>query len=165
MHTGHNNNDAVLLAGGDYKTLNSIWGGDSTHFVFLGYLTLHNGVDGTISDSFMCLGKSVPFTYTRGGAYCLINIPDTSFQTFYIKAAIASVHYSGAGMGHWVGNHRGDGAWWLHCDAVGSNAVQVKGFHLANKNNDSWWGGNPLYSGDGAAKIITVCLFGYVLFR
>lgn len=165
MHTGHNNNDAVLLAGGDYKTLNSIWGGDSTHFVFLGYLTLHNGVDGTISDSFMCLGKSVPFTYTRGGAYCLINIPDTSFQTFYIKAAIASVHYSGAGMGHWVGNHRGDGAWWLHCDAVGSNAVQVKGFHLANKNNDSWWGGNPLYSGDGAAKIITVCLFGYVLFK
>lgn len=165
MHTGHNNNDAVLLAGGDYKTLNSIWGGDSTHFVFLGYLTLHNGVDGTISDSFMCLGKSVPFTYTRGGAYCLINIPDTSFQTFYIKAAIASVHYSGAGMGHWVGNHRGDGAWWLHCDAVGSNAVQVKGFHLANENNDSWWGGNPLYSGDGAAKIITVCLFGYVKFR
>lgn len=165
MHTGHNNNDAVLLAGGDYKTLNSIWGGDSTHFVFLGYLTLHNGVDGTISDSFMCLGKSVPFTYTRGGAYCLINIPNTSFQTFYIKAAIASVHYSGAGMGHWVGNHRGDGAWWLHCDAVGSNAVQVKGFHLANANNDSWWGGNPLYSGDGAAKIITVCLFGYVKFR
>ena len=165
MHTGHNNNDAVLLAGGDYKTLNSIWGGDSTHFVFLGYLTLHNGVDGTISDSFMCLGKSVPFTYTRGGAYCLINIPNTSFQTFYIKAAIASVHYSGAGMGHLVGNHRGDGAWWLHCDAVGSNAVQVKGFHLANENNDSWWGGNPLYSSDGAAKIITVCLFGYVKFR
>lgn len=165
MHTGHNNNDAVLLAGGDYKTLNSIWGGDPTHFVFLGYLPLYNGIDGTISDSFMCLGKSVPFTYTRGGAYCRINIPDTSSQTFYIKAAIASVHYSGTGMGHWVGNHRGDGAWWLHCDAVGSNAVQVKGFHLANGSNDSWWGGNPLYSGDGAAKIITVCLFGYVLFR
>lgn len=165
MHTGHNNNDAVLLAGGDYKTLNSIWGGDSTHFVFLGYLTLHNGVDGTISDSFMCLGKSVPFTYTRGGAYCRINIPDTSFQTFYIKAAIASVHYSGAGMGNLVGDHRGDGAWWLHCYAVGSNAVQVKGFHSANHNNDSWWGGNPLYSSDGAAKIITVCLFGYVKFR
>lgn len=165
MHTGHNNNDAVLLAGGDYKTLNSIWGGDSTHFVFLGYLTLRNGADGTIRDSFMCLGKSVPFTYTRGGAYCLINIPDTSSQTFYIKAAIASVHYSGQGMGHWVGNHRGDGAWWLHCDAVGSNAVQVKGFHLANGNNDSWWGGNPLYSSNGAAKMITVCLFGYVLFK
>jgi hypothetical protein len=96
------------------------------------------------------LGYSVPFTYTRGGAYCLINIPNTSFQTFYIKAAIASVHYSGAGMGYWV----------LYCNAVGSNAVQVKGFHLAN-----WWGRNPLYSGNGAAKIITVCLFGYVKFR
>lgn len=139
--------------------------GDESYPIFLGYLNLFNGNDGTISSSFPCLGYSVPFTYTRGGAYCLINIPNTSFQTFYIKAAIASVHYSGAGMGHWVGNHRGDGAWWLHCDAVGSNAVQVKGFHLANENNDSWWGGNPLYSGDGAAKIITVCLFGYVKFR
>ena len=139
--------------------------GDESYPIFLGYLNLFNGNDGTISSSFPCLGYSVPFTYTRGGAYCLINIPNTSFQTFYIKAAIASVHYSGAGMGHWVGNHRGDGAWWLHCDAVGSNAVQVKGFHLANENNDSWWGGNPLYSGNGAAKIITVCLFGYVKFR
>lgn len=139
--------------------------GDESYPIFLGYLNLYNGNDGTISSSFPCLGYSVPFTYTRGGAYCLINIPNTSFQTFHIKAAIASVHYSGAGMGHWVGNHRGDGAWWLHCDAVGSNAVQVKGFHLANKNNDSWWGGNPLYSGFGAAKIITVCLFGYVKFR
>lgn len=139
--------------------------GDESYPIFLGYLNLYNGGDGTISSSFPCLGYSVPFTYTRGGAYCLINIPNTSFQTFYIKAAIASVHYSGAGMGHWVGNHRGDGAWWLHCDAVGSNAVQVKGFHLANENNDSWWGGNPLYSGNGAAKIITVCLFGYVKFR
>jgi hypothetical protein len=111
------------------------------------------------------LGYSVPFTYTRGGAYCLINIPDTSFQTFYIRAAIASVHYSGTGMGYWVGNHRGDGAWWLHCDAVSSNSVQVKGFHPANHHNDSWWGGNPLYLGDGAAKIITVCLFGYVRFK
>ena len=139
--------------------------GDESYPIFLGYLNLYNGNDGTISGSFPCLGYSVPFTYTRGGSYCLINIPNTSFQTFYIKAAIASVHYSGAGMGDWVGDHRGDGAWWLHCDAVGSNAVQVKGFHPANKNNDSWWGGNPLYSGDGAAKIITVCLFGYVKFR
>lgn len=139
--------------------------GDESYPIFLGYLNLYNGNDGTISSSFPCLGYSVPFTYTRGGAYCLINIPNTSFQTFYIKAAIASVHYSGAGMGHLVGNHRGDGAWWLHCDAVGSNAVQVKGFHLANKNNDSWWGGNPLYSGDGAAKIITVCLFGHVKYK
>lgn len=160
-HSSVNSDNYILLAGGGYKS----FGGDESHPIFLGYLHLYNGNDGTISGSFPCLGYSVPFTYTRGGAYCLINIPNTSFQTFYIKAAIASVHYSGAGMGHWVGNHRGDGAWWLHCDAVGSNAVQVKGFHLANENNDSWWGGNPLYSGDGAAKIITVCLFGYVKFR
>ena len=160
-HSSVNSDNYILLAGGGYKS----FGGDDSTPIFLGYLHLYNGNDGTISGSFPCLGYSVPFTYTRGGAYCLINIPNTSFQTFYIKAAIASVHYSGAGMGHWVGNHRGDGAWWLHCDAVGSNAVQVKGFHLANKNNDSWWGGNPLYSGDGAAKIITVCLFGYVKFR
>lgn len=139
--------------------------GDENYPIFLGYLNLHNGDDGTISSSFPCLGYSVPFTYTRGGAYCLINIPNTSFQTFHIKAAIASVHYSGSGMDNWVGNHRGDGAWWLHCDAVGSNAVQVKGFHPGNPHNNSWWGGNPLYSTDGAAKIITVCLFGYVKFR
>ena len=139
--------------------------GDESYPIFLGYLNLYNGNDGTISSSFPCLGYSVPFTYTRGGTYCRINIPDTSFQIFYIKAAIASVHYSGAGMGHLVGNHRGDGAWWLHCDVVGSNTVQVKGFHPANKNNDSWWGGNPLYSSDGAAKIITVCLFGHVKYK
>lgn len=138
--------------------------GNASYPIFLGYLRLYNGGDGTISSSFPCLGYSVPFTYTRGGSYCLITIPDTAFQIFYIKAALAAVHYSGSGMGNLVGNHRGDGAWWLHCDAVGSNAVQVKGFHLADQNNDSWWGGNPLYSGYGAAKIITVCLFGYVKF-
>ena len=160
-HSSVNSDNYILLAGGGYKP----FGGDDIAPIFLGYLHLHNGDDGTINSSFPCLGYSVPFTYTRGGAYCLINIPDTSFQIFYIRAAIASVHYSGTGMGHWVGNHRGDGAWWLHCDTVGSNAVQVKGFHPANKYNDSWWGGNPLYSGDGAAKIITVCLFGYVEFR
>lgn len=160
-HSSANSDNYILLAGGGYKS----FGGDDSTPIFLGYLNLYNGDDGTISSSFPCLGYSVPFTYTRGGAYCLINIPNTSFQTFYIKAAIASVHYSGAGMGHWVGNHRGEGAWWLHCDAVGSNAVQVKGFHLANQNNDSWWGGNPLYSGDSAAKIITVCLFGHVEYK
>ena len=160
-HASVNSDNYMLLAGGGYKS----FGGDDSTPIFLGYLNLYNGNDGTISSSFPCLGYSVPFTYTRGGAYCLINIPDTSFQTFYIKAAIASVHYSGAGMGHLVGYHRGDGAWWLHCDAVSSNAVQVKGFHLANGHNDSWWGGNPLYSGNGAAKIITVCLFGYVRYK
>lgn len=160
-HSSVNSDNYILLAGGGYKS----FGGDSMAPIFLGALDLFSGNDGTISSSFPCLGYSVPFTYTRGGAYCLINIPDTSFQTFYLRAAIAAVHYSGAGMGHWVGNHRGDGAWWLHCDAVGYNAVQVKGFHPANGHNDSWWGGNPLYSGDGAAKIITVCLFGHVEFR
>ena len=139
--------------------------GDDNYPIFLGYLNLYNGDDGTISSSFPCLGYSVPFTYTRGGTYCNIEIPDTSFQIFYIKAAIASVNYSGAGMGDLAGDHRGDGAWWLHCNVRGANTVQVMGFHSANKNNDSWWGGNPLYSGYGAAKIITVCLFGYVKFR
>lgn len=136
--------------------------GDENYPIFLGYLDLFNGNDGPVNSSFPCLGYSVPFTYTRGGPYCLITIPNTLFQTFYIKAAIAAVHYSGSGMGNWTGYHRGDGAWWLHCDAISSNAVQVKGFHLADKNKDSWWGGNPLYSGNGAAKIITVCLFGHV---
>lgn len=138
--------------------------GDENYPIFLGYLDLYNGDDGTISSSFPCLGYSVPFTYTRGGDYCRIDIPNTSFQTFHIKAAIASVHHSGTGMSNWVGNHRGEGAWWLHCEASGSNAVNVKGFHLANKHNNSWWGGNPLYSSDSAARIITVCLFGYVKF-
>ena len=136
--------------------------GDRNYPIFLGYLELFNGDDGTISSSFPCLGYSVPFTYTRGGPYCRIHIPDTSFQIFYIKAAIASVHHSGAGMGDWVGLHRGDGSWWLHCEAVDTNSVQVKGFRSANGHNDSWWGGNPLFSGNGAAKVITVFLFGYV---
>lgn len=160
-HASVNSNNYMLLAGGGYKS----FGGDASTPIFLGYLNLYNGNDGTISSSFPCLGYSVPFTYTRGGSYCIIDIPDTSFQVFYIKAAIASVHYSGTGMGHFVGNHRGDGSWWLHCDVVNSNIVQVKGFHPANGHNDSWWGGNPLYSGDGAAQIITVCIFGYVRYK
>lgn len=139
--------------------------GDESYPIFLGYLKLFNGNDGTISSSFPCLGYSVPFTYTRGGPFCRIDIPDTSFQVFYIRAAIASVHHSGTDMGQWVGNHRGQGAWWLHCEAIGSNTVHVKGFRLGNSHNDSWWGGNPLYSGDGAARIITVCLFGHVKYR
>jgi hypothetical protein len=111
------------------------------------------------------LGYSVPFTYTRGGTYCLISIPDTSFQTFYIKAAIASVHYSGSGIGDWAGIHRGDGAWWLYCNVASNNKVEMKGFRPANSHNDSWWSGNPLFSSNGAAKVITVCLFGYVRFK
>lgn len=162
LQTDGNYGNSVYLPSQNGTLALTSYGGDYLTPIFLGYLRLFNGNDGTISSSFPCLGYSVPFTYTRGGPYCLINIPDTSFQTFYIKAAIAAVHYSGTGMGNLVGNHRGDGAWWLHCDAVGNNAVQVKGFHPANEHNDSWWGGNPLYSGGGAAKMITVCLFGYV---
>ena len=164
-HVNHDNDDAVLLAGGSYKTLNSIYGGDSNHPVFLGYLNLDHGSDGTVSSSFYCLGYSVPFTYTRGGNYCKISIPDTTHQAFYIKAATASVNYSGGGMDTWTGNHRGAGAWWLHCYAPSSNEVRVKGFHLKDTNNDSWWGGNPLWSDRSGVNRITVCIFGYVTFR
>lgn len=165
IHTGHNNNDAVLLAGGDYKTLNSIWGGDSTHFVFLGYLDLYRGQDGTISSTFYCLGYSVPFTYTRGGNYCKVVIPDTERLSFYIVAATASVNYSGGGMDTWTGNHRGAGAWWLHCYAFSRSEVRVKGFCQANSHNDSWWGGNPLWDSAEGANRITVCIFGYVKYK
>ena len=164
-HVNHDNNDAVLLAGGSYKTLNSIYGGDSTHYVFLGYLDLDHGNDGTISSYFSCLGYSVPFTYTRGGNYCRITIPDTTHQVFYIKAATASVNYSGGGMDTWAGFHRGAGSWWLHCYASSTNEVRVKGFRQSNGHNDSWWGGNPLWSPIDGANRITVCIFGYVKFR
>lgn len=130
------------------------YGGDSSHPIFLGYLNLEHGNDGTVSSSFSCLGYTVPFTYTRGGNYCRINIPDTTHQTFYIRAAIASVNYSG-----------GDSAWWLHCYASGLNEVRVKGFCQRNSNNDSWWGGNPLGSGNNGANRITVCIFGNVTLR
>ena len=160
-HSSVNSDNYILLAGGGYTS----YGGDYSHPIFLGYLNLEHGDDGTISSSFYCLGYSVPFTYTRGGNYCKIDIPDTSYQTFYIKAATASVNYSGGGMDTWVGNHRGDGAWWLHCYAYTPNEVRVKGFCQRNSNNDSWWGGNPLWSGDNGANRITVCMFGYVTFK
>lgn len=163
-HSNHSNDDAVLLAGGGYKTLNSIYGGDINHPVFLGYLNLDHGNDGTVSSSFSCLGYSVPFTYTRGGNYCRITIPNTTYQVFYIKAATASVNYSGGGMDTWVGYNRGSGAWWLHCYASGANEVKVKGFRQSNNHNDSWWGGNPLQSNNDGANKITVCIFGYVKF-
>lgn len=146
-HSSVNSDNYILLAGGGFKP----FGGDYYTPIFLGYLNLFNGNDGTISSAFPCLGYSVPFTYTRGGSYCIIDIPDTSIQTFIIEAAIASVNYSGTGMGDLVGNHRGDGTWWLHCDVVTANTVQVKGFHPVHDYNNSWWGGNPLYSGNGAA--------------
>lgn len=160
-HSSVNSDNYMLLAGGGYKS----FGGDSSHPIFLGYLNLDHGNDGTVSSSFYCLGYSVSFTYTRGGNYCKISIPDTSYQTFYIRAAIASVNYSGGGMDTWAGYHRGSGAWWLHCYASGMNEVRVKGFRQSNDNNDSWWGGNPLWSGNDGANRITVCIFGYVTFK
>ena len=160
-HWTVNSDNYILLAGGGYKS----FGGDNSNPIFLGYLDLYHGNDGTISSSFSCLGYSVPFTYTRGGNYCRIYIPDTTHQVFYIGAATASVHYSGGGMDTWTGVHRGSGAWWLHCYAEGTNEVRVKGFCQNNNNNDSWWGGNPLWSGNNGANKITVCIFGYVEFR
>lgn len=160
-HSSVNSDNYILLAGGGYKS----FGGDNSNPIFLGYLNLDHGNDGTISSSFSCLGYSVPFTYTRGGNYCRIYIPDTTHQVFYIKAATASVNYSGGGMDTWTGVHRGSGAWWLHCYAEGTNEVRVKGFCQKNSNNDSWWGGNPLWSGNDGVNRITVCIFGYVKFR
>ena len=160
-HSSVNSDNYILLAGGGYKS----YGGSASNPIFLGYLNLYHGNEGTIGSYFYCLGYSVSFTYTRGGNYCKISIPNTTHQVFYIRAAIASVNYSGGGMDAWTGEHRGDGTWWLHCYASGSNEVRVKGFHNSNGDNDSWWGGNPLYSGSGSANVITVCLFGYVDFR
>ena len=160
-HSSVNSDNYILLAGGGYKS----FGGNGSNPIFLGYLNLDHGNDGTISSSFSCLGYSVPFTYTRGGSYCRISIPNTTYQIFHIKAATASVHYSGGGMDTWTGVHRGAGAWWLHCYAYGLNEIRVKGFCQDNHNNDSWWGGNPLWSGNNGANRITVCIFGYVTFR
>lgn len=160
-HSSVDSDNYMLLAGGGYKS----FGGDDSNPIFLGYLNLYHGDDGTISSSFSCLGYSVPFTYTRGGNYCKIVIPDTTHQVFYIRAATASVHYSGGGMDTWTGNHSGTGAWWLHCYAANANEVRVKGFCQKDGHNDSWWGGNPLWSYDDGANIITVCIFGYVKFK
>lgn len=157
-HSSMNSDNYILLAGGGYKS----FGGDTSTPIFLGYLDLYHGNDGTISSSFYCLGYSVPFTYTRGGKYCKILVPDTTRLSFYIRAAIASVNYSGGGMDTWTGEHRGDGSWWLHCYDAGWNEVRVKGFRNSSGDNDGWWGGNPLYSGRGSANRITVCIFGHV---
>ena len=160
-HASVNSDNYILLAGGGYKS----FGGDDSTPIFLGCLDLYRGGDGTISSSFYCLGYSVPFTYTRGGNYCKIVIPDTTRLSFYIIAATASVNYSGGGMDTWTGYHRGSGAWWLHCYAFGWNEVRVKGFCQADKNNDSWWGGNPLWNNEYGANRITVCIFGHVKYK
>ena len=160
-HASVNSDNYMLLAGGGYKS----FGGDDSTPIFLGCLDLYRGGDGTISSSFYCLGYSVPFTYTRGGNYCKIVIPDTTRLSFYIIAATASVNYSGGGMDTWTGYHRGTGAWWLHCYAFGWNEVRVKGFCQADKNNDSWWGGNPLWNNEYGANRITVCIFGHVKYE
>lgn len=160
-HSSVNSDNYILLAGGGYKS----FGGDYSTPIFLGCLDLYRGGDGTISSSFYCLGYSVPFTYTRGGNYCKIVIPDTTRLSFYIIAATASVNYSGGGMDTWTGYHRGSGAWWLHCYAFGWNEVRVKGFCQANEKNDSWWGGNPLWDNEYGANRITVCIFGHVKYK
>lgn len=160
-HSSVNSDNYILLAGGGYKS----FGGDDSTPIFLGCLDLYCGDDGTINSSFYCLGYSVSFTYTRGGNYCKIVIPDTTRLSFYIIAATASVNYSGRGMDTWVGYHRGSGAWWLHCFAFGWNEVRVKGFCQASKNNDSWWGGNPLWNNEYGANRITVCIFGHVKYK
>lgn len=160
-HSSVNSDNYILLAGGGYKS----FGGDNSTPIFLGCLDLYCGDDGTISSFFYCLGYSVPFTYTRGGNYCKIVIPDTTRLSFYIIAATASVNYSGGGMDTWTGYHRGSGAWWLHCYAFGWNEVRVKGFCQANKNYDSWWGGNPLWNNEYGANRITVCIFGHVKYK
>lgn len=160
-HASVNSDNYMLLAGGGYKS----FGGDDSTPIFLGCLNLYRGGDGTISSSFYCLGYSVPFTYTIGGNYCKIIIPDTTRLSFYIIAATASVNYSGGGMDTWTGYHRGSGAWWLHCYAFDWNEVRVKGFCQANKNNDSWWGGNPLWNNEYGANRITVCIFGHVRYK
>lgn len=160
-HSSVNSDNYILLAGGGYKS----YGGDASTPIFLGCFDLYRGNDGTISSSFYCLGYSVPFTYTIGGNYCKIVIPDTTRLSFYIIAATASVNYSGGGMDTWTGYHRGSGAWWLHCYAFGWNEVRVKGFCQANKSNDSWWGGNPLWNNEYGANKITVCIFGHVKYK
>lgn len=160
-HESVDSDNYILLAGGGYKS----FGGDDSTPIFLGYLNLDHGNDGTVSSSFHCLGYSVSFTYTRGGNYCKIFISDTARLSFYINAAIASVNYSGGGMDTWVGTHRSAGAWWLHCYASGWNEVRVKGFRQASNKNDSWWGGNPLGPANDTANRITVCIFGHVKYR
>ena len=162
--TGNYKNTVNLPSASGTLALTSYGGDDSTP-IFLGYLNLDHGNDGTVSSSFYCLGYSVSFTYTRGGNYCRISIPDTTRLSFYINAAIASVNYSGGGMDTWTGEHRGDGAWWLHCYVSGWNEVRVKGFRNSSGDNDGWWGGNPLYSGSGSANRITVCIFGHVRYK
>ena len=165
LYVSGNNNNVVALPSESGTLALTSYGGDYSHLIFLGYLDLYHGNDGTISSSFYCLGYLVSFTYTRGGNYCKISIPDTSHQVFYIKAAIASVNYSGGGMDTWTGTYRGDGSWWLHCYASGANEVRVKGFRQQDTNNNGWWGGNPLTPEIGGANRITVCIFGYVTFR
>lgn len=172
-NSGNYDYSTRIQANGNYKnTVNlpsasgtlalTSYGGDDSTPIFLGYLNLDHGNDGIVSSSFYCLGYSVSFTYTRGGNYCRISIPDTTRLSFYINAAIASVNYSGGGMDTWTGEHRGNGAWWLHCYVSGWNEVRVKGFCNSSRDNDGWWGGNPLYSSSGSANRITVCIFGHV---
>ena len=142
--TGNHKNTINLPSESGTLALTS-YGGTYTAPIFLGYLKLSNNhTGGIVSSSFSCLGFTVPFTYNVDGAFCKINIPNTSCQVFYIEAAFASIFCNDA--------------WWLHCEAVYNNTVQLKGIHLLS--NGKWENRNPLYSDDSELKIITVCLFG-----
>ena len=142
--TGNHKNTINLPSESGTLALTS-YGGTYTAPIFLGYLKLSNNhTGGIVSSSFSCLGFTVPFTYNMDGAFCIISIPDTSCQVFYIEAAFASIFCNDA--------------WWLHCEAVYNNTVQLKGIHLLS--NGKWENRNPLYSDDSELKIITVCLFG-----
>lgn len=155
-HRQCNNNDYILLAGGGYRK----FAGDSTHCVYLGVLTLSRGSGSVSGYMRACDGNSYYYTYTRQNvtsAYCKI-----TFSGIRVVAAMAQVQHSGGGMSVWTGEHRGNGAWWLHCMVVSTTEVRVKGFCNSNTNNDSWWGGNPLGTDSGDADYINVILFGYI---
>ena len=146
--TGNHKNTINLPSESGTLALTS-YGGTYTAPIFLGYLKLSNNhTGGIVSSSFSCLGFTVPFTYTVDGAFCKINIPDTSCQVFFIEAAFASI----------VCND----AWLLHCGPVNYNTVWLKGIHLLS--NGKRENRNPLYSGDSETMIITVCLFGHVIY-
>ena len=116
------------------------YGGEWTNPKFLGYLTLNScAVDVTVNSKFCCLGHVVPFTYTGGGNYCEIQIPDTTSLTFYIQAAIASIVSAKEECGT------------LQCQAF-FNEVRVIGFRNGSIVN-------PLHGNDGVYTMI-VCIFG-----
>ena len=146
---------------GDYKnTVNlpsesgtlalTSYGGDANNPIFLGYLDLYSGNNGTASNFFYYKGEIVLYTYTRGGALCDIYIHDTTHLSFHIMTAIASVNYPG------------NGAWLLNCSTSGYNNIMITGFCQSNDNKYNQWNVNPFQDNTYGAYEITVCLFGWV---